>query len=148
MIRLLAAFAAGLLFGAGLALSGMTDPAVVLGFLDIAGVWNPTLAFVMGGALAVTFVGYRMVLGRGRAVLEPRLALPTARAIDAPLVGGAALFGVGWGLAGYCPGPAIASLAGAQPGTIVFVAAMLVGMVAARLLRGQTAPAAPSPGRA
>jgi uncharacterized membrane protein YedE/YeeE len=148
MIRLLAALAAGLLFGAGLALSAMTDPAVVLGFLDVAGAWNPTLAFVMAGALTVTLVGYRIVLKRGRAVLEPRLALPTARAIDAPLVGGAALFGVGWGLAGYCPGPALASLAGAQPGTIVFVAAMLVGMVAARLLRGQAAPAAPSPGRA
>jgi uncharacterized membrane protein YedE/YeeE len=148
MIRLLAALAAGLLFGAGLALSGMNDPAVVLGFLDIAGAWNPTLAFVMGGALAVTFPGYRLVLRRGRALLEPKLALPTARAIDVPLVGGAALFGIGWGLAGYCPGPALASLAGAQPGTIVFVAAMLVGMVAARLVRVQAAPAAPLPGRA
>lgn len=148
MIRVLAALAAGLLFGAGLALSGMTDPAVVLGFLDIAGAWNPTLAFVMGGALAVTFLGYRLVLPRGRALLEPKLALPTARAVDMPLIGGAALFGVGWGLAGYCPGPALASLAAAQPGTIVFVAAMLVGMVAARLLRGQAAPVATSPGRA
>lgn len=137
MTRLLAALLAGLLFGVGLALSGMTDPAVVLGFLDIAGAWNPTLAFVMAGALAVTLVGYRLVLPRGRALLEPRLALPTASAIDAPLIGGAALFGVGWGLAGYCPGPALASLAAAQPGTIVFVAAMLVGMVAARLLRRQ-----------
>jgi uncharacterized membrane protein YedE/YeeE len=148
MIRLLAALAAGLLFGAGLALSGMNDPAVVLGFLDIAGAWNPTLAFVMGGALAVTFPGYQLVLRRGRALLEPKLALPTARAIDVPLVGGAALFGIGWGLAGYCPGPALASLAGAQPGTIVFVTAMLIGMVAARLVRGQAAPAAPLPGRA
>jgi len=148
MDRMLAALAAGLLFGVGLALSGMTDPAVVLGFLDIAGAWNPTLAFVMAGALAVTFAGYRLVLPRGRAVLEAKLALPTARAIDAPLVGGSALFGVGWGLAGYCPGPALASLAAGQPGTIVFVAAMLVGMVAVRLLRREAVPAAPSAGRA
>jgi uncharacterized membrane protein YedE/YeeE len=126
------ALAAGLLFGAGLALGGMTDPAVVLGFLDVAGAWNPTLAFVMGGALAVTFVGYRLVFRRAGPLLDGRFALPTAHAIDARLLGGAALFGAGWGLAGYCPGPALASLPAAHLGTAVFVLAMLAGLALAR----------------
>ena len=129
---LLLALAAGLLFGAGLALGGMTDPAVVLGFLDVAGAWNPALAFVMGGALAVTFVGYRLVLCRAGPLLAGRFSLPTAHAIDARLLGGAALFGVGWGLAGYCPGPALASLPAAHLGTAVFVLAMLAGLALAR----------------
>ena len=128
----LLALAAGLLFGAGLALGGMTDPAVVLGFLDVAGAWNPALAFVMGGALAVTFVGYRLAFRRAGPLLAGRFSLPTADAIDARLLGGAALFGAGWGLAGYCPGPALASLPAAHPGTAVFVLAMLAGLALAR----------------
>jgi uncharacterized protein len=131
-MRALVALVAGVLFGAGLAFGGMTDPSVVLGFLDVAGAWNPALAFVMGGALAVTFVGYRLAFGRGRPMLAERFALPTARAIDARLVGGAALFGIGWGLAGYCPGPALASLPAAHAGTGVFVIAMLAGLALAR----------------
>lgn len=129
---LLLALIAGLLFGAGLALGGMTDPAVVLGFLDVAGAWNPTLAFVMGGALAVTFAGYRLTLRRARPLLAECFSLPTARAIDARLLGGAALFGVGWGLAGYCPGPALASLPALHAGTAVFVLAMLAGLALTR----------------
>jgi len=128
----LLALAAGLLFGAGLALGGMTDPSVVLGFLDVAGAWNPTLVFVMGGALAVTFIGYRLVLRRARPLLAARFALPTTSALDARLLGGAALFGAGWGLAGYCPGPAIAALPAAHAGTAVFVLAMLAGLALAR----------------
>ncbi len=127
MGALLALFA-GLLFGAGLALGGMTDPAVVLGFLDVAGAWNPALAFVMGGALAVTFLGYRLAFRRARPWLAGRFDLPPLRAIDARLLGGAALFGVGWGLAGYCPGPALASLPALHAGTAVFVVAMLAGL--------------------
>ena len=119
---------AGLLFGVGLALSGMTDPAVVLGFLDVAGAWNPALLFVMVGAVPVTFLGYRLAFGRGRPWLAGGFDLPKRRAVDRPLLLGAALFGAGWGLAGYCPGPALASLPSLLPGTLVFLAAMLGGL--------------------
>ena len=131
----LLALLCGLLFGAGLALGGMTDPAVVLGFLDVAGHWNPTLAFVMGGALAVTALGYRVVFRRSRPLLARRFNLPRAAEIDARLLAGAALFGIGWGLAGYCPGPALASLPAAHAGTAVFVLAMLAGLVLAKARR-------------
>ncbi|HZY33614.1 MAG TPA: DUF6691 family protein, partial [Rhodanobacter sp.] len=101
------AFAAGLLFGLGLSLGGMTQPAVVLGFLDIFGAWDPRLVFVMAGAVLTTAVGYRLVLRRPRPLLAERFQWPTSRRIDVRLVGGAALFGIGWGIAGYCPGPAL-----------------------------------------
>ena len=145
LTALLAALAAGLLFGIGLAFAGMTDPAVVLGFLDLFGRWNPALLFVMAGAVAVTFVGFRVVLGRGAPVFAPRFHMPTSTDIDAPLIVGASLFGLGWGLAGYCPGPAIASLASFDRDVLLFVAAMLAGMALARplhaALRGLRAPA-------
>ncbi len=134
MRHILAGLVAGILFGLGLGLAGMTDPAIVLGFLDVAGDWNPALAFVMGGALAVTFAGYRLVLRRPRPLWAQRFHLPTATAIDARLLGGAALFGIGWGLAGWCPGPAIASLGGASGPLLAFLAAMLAGLGTARLL--------------
>ena len=142
MRHVLAGLAAGLLFGAGLALSGMTDPAVVLGFLDVAGAWNPALAFVMAGALAVTFVGYRLAWRRGTPLWAPRFQMPTATAIDRPLLAGAALFGIGWGIAGWCPGPALASLTAASVPLLVFLAAMLGGLTAVRVLRttGVTSP--------
>ena len=150
MRQVLAGLAAGTLFGAGLAVSGMADPAVVLGFLDLAGSWNPALALVMAGAVSVAFAGYRLVLRRGRPLWGERFALPAARAIDARLLGGAALFGIGWGLAGYCPGPAVASLAALRPGTLAFVLAMLGGMILARTLARATpsGAAAPDPGPA
>jgi len=129
----IAALVAGVLFGIGLAVSHMTNPAVVLGFLDVAGDWNPTLAFVMGGALAVTAAGYRWVLRRERPLLAPGFQLPTRRDIDARLVGGAAVFGLGWGLVGFCPGPALAALASGQPGVLVFAAALVAGSLLARL---------------
>jgi len=135
MREALVALALGALFGAGLALSGMADPAVVLGFLDVAGAWNPALLAVMGGALAVSFPGFRLVLRRDRPALVPRFHLPTATALDARLLGGAALFGFGWGIAGYCPGPALASLSGASAGGFLFVAAMIAGLAVARALR-------------
>jgi uncharacterized membrane protein YedE/YeeE len=131
-MRPVAALASGVLFGAGLAVSHMTDPAVVLGFLDVAGDWNPTLAFVMGGALVVTAAGYRLVLRRERPLLEPSFQLPTRRDVDARLVGGAAAFGLGWGLVGFCPGPALAALASGQPGVFGFVAALAAGSLLAR----------------
>jgi uncharacterized protein len=129
------AFAAGLLFGLGLSLGGMTQPAVVLGFLDIFGAWDPRLVFVMAGAVLTTAVGYRLVLRRPRPLLAERFQWPTLRRIDARLVGGAALFGIGWGIAGYCPGPALASLGAGVPALLVLVACMIAGWwLAARLL--------------
>ena len=126
--------ALGLVFGVGLVISGMSDPAKVLNFLDVFGTWDPSLAFVMGGAVCVAFVGYRLVLARGAPATGGVFHLPTASTIDAPLVGGAAVFGVGWGLGGFCPGPALTALGLAAPGTLAFVPAMFVGMWLARLL--------------
>jgi len=127
-----AALGVGLLFGAGLAVSGMANPSKVLSFLDVAAIaggrWDGTLLFVMGGAVAVTFVGYRWVLRRPRPILAGSFSLPTATAVDRRLLIGAALFGAGWGLIGYCPGPAIASLAWPQAEPALFVVAMLGGL--------------------
>ena len=134
MRSLISGLISGLIFGAGLALAGMTDPAVVLGFLDIAGAWNPALAFVMGGAVVVTFIGFRLLRRRDRPLLAAGFSWPTATRIDGRLIGGSALFGIGWGLAGYCPGPAIASLGSAAPGVVAFVMAMLFGMVLMRMI--------------
>jgi uncharacterized protein len=129
------AFAAGLLFGLGLSLGGMTQPAVVLGFLDIFGAWDPRLVFVMAGAVLTTAVGYRLLLRRPRPLLAERFQWPTLRRIDARLVVGAALFGIGWGIAGYCPGPALASLGAGVPALLVLVACMIAGWwLVARLL--------------
>lgn len=127
-------FIAGLLFGAGVTVSGMVNPMKVLNFMDIAGQWDPTLLFVMGAGLAVTFIGYRLVLARAKPVFAAAFTLPSSRLIDARLVGGAALFGIGWGLTGFCPGPAIASLAFRHWQSYLFVAAMVAGMIAARYI--------------
>lgn len=121
------AFGTGALFGLGLAWSGMTNPARVLAFLDVTGAFDPTLALVMAGALAVTLPAFAWVLRWPRPLLQPAFRLPTATRIDAPLLGGAALFGLGWGLAGLCPGPAIAGLVTGSPRVLVFCAAMLAG---------------------
>ena len=128
MPRMLVALLAGVLFGLGLAVSGMVNPAKVIGFLDIAGNWDPTLAFVMGGALLVTIPAFRLILKRPRPVLADDFALPTKSALDARLFGGAALFGVGWGLSGFCPGPAVTALATGLTPVFVFVAATVAGM--------------------
>lgn len=125
MRSILSAGLSGLLFGLGLAVSGMINPAKVLNFLDLAGSWDPSLALVMASALAVTAIGYRLVLRRETPVFEARFQLPTATRLDARLLGGAALFGVGWGLAGLCPGPAITAAGLALPQVFVFLAAML-----------------------
>jgi uncharacterized protein len=123
---------AGIIFGAGLTVSDMVNPARVLNFLDLAGNWDPTLLFVMAGGLGVTAVGYRLIFRRGGPLIGTKFNLPTKREVDLPLVGGAAVFGVGWGLAGICPGPALADLATLEPKVLIFVAAMLVGMLVAR----------------
>lgn len=119
---------AGLLFGIGLILSGMSDPSKVIGFLDIAGRWNPSLAFVMGGALIVGLLAFRIARRRTVTLLGGPMRLPTLRSIDLRLVLGRAAFGVGWGLAGFCPGPALVTLAAGQQKALVFVLAMLAGM--------------------
>ncbi len=128
----------GLIFGAGLALSGMTDTAKVQGFLDLFGHWVPDLAFVMGGAVLVTLIGFRMVKPSSSPVFADRFELPTANQIDRRLIIGGVLFGVGWGLYGYCPGPAIAALAYLDWQAGLFVLSMLIGMGLVDLLSGQT----------
>ena len=127
-MRVLFGFLAGLMFGVGLVVSGMGDPAKVLNFLDPLGPWDPSLAFVMGGAGATAFLGYRLARRRERPVLTDAFDMPTATAIDRPLLTGATLFGIGWGLGGLCPGPAWTALPLLAPGTLVFVPAMLVGL--------------------
>ncbi|WP_348814667.1 YeeE/YedE family protein [Halomonas sp. H10-59] len=130
-------FITGLVFSLGLTLSGMTDPARVVGFLDVAGDWDPTLIFVLGGAVITTFIGYRLVWRRGTPLLGERFQLPTRRDIDGRLLLGAALFGVGWGLSGYCPGPAIVSSSAMSLPLAGFLLAMLLGWwLATRLTRG------------
>jgi hypothetical protein len=124
-----AAFAAGLVFGIGLILSGMTDPGKVIGFLDLAGSWDPSLGFVMAGAIAVGFVAFRAAGRRAKTFLGGAMHLPHARDIDNRLVGGSVLFGIGWGLAGFCPGPALVSFGAGQEKAAIFVAAMLGGML-------------------
>jgi uncharacterized membrane protein YedE/YeeE len=138
---------AGIIFGAGLTLSDMVNPARILNFLDVAGNWDPTLIFVMAGGLIVTTLGYKLVFRRGAPLFGDKFNLPTQRQIDLPLVGGAALFGVGWGLAGICPGPALADLVTLEPKVLLFVAAMLVGMMAASAFRDRLSPAKALPQR-
>jgi hypothetical protein len=121
------ALVSGLLFGLGLAISGMTDRFVVLGFLDVAGDFNPQLAFVLAAAVAVTAVTFRLILRRSGPLVSGRFRLPAITMIDWRLLTGAAIFGVGWGLAGFCPGPALAGLAGGLRDAMIFVPAMLAG---------------------
>lgn len=133
-MRVLWGFLAGLIFGVGLIVSGMADPAKVQNFLDLAGAWDPSLAFVMGGATVTTFIGYRLVWRLAAPVLNPTFDVPTNRRIDRPLLTGAVLFGAGWGIGGFCPGPALTALPLLAPGTLVFVPAMLLGLwIGARL---------------
>lgn len=128
MRRQAAALLSGMLFGLGLAISGMINPEKVLGFLDLFGAWDPTLAFVMGGALAVTFPLFPLVLRRPKPAFADRFELPTKTALEPRLLAGAALFGLGWGLGGFCPGPAVAALASGQAKVGAFFLAMVGGM--------------------
>jgi len=128
-MQLLMALLAGLVFGLGLIVSGMTDPSKVTGFLDLAGAWDPSLALVMGGAIGVGLVAFSFARTRSQSLLGGPMQLPTARQIDRRLVLGGLTFGIGWGLAGFCPGPALASLATGGSKPLIFTAALLVGMV-------------------
>ncbi|MGE8941962.1 DUF6691 family protein [Leptospira interrogans] len=133
-MALLINFVIGLIFGLGLVVSGMSNPAKVLNFLDLAGYWDPSLAFVMGGAVIVAFIGYRIVLQRNAPIFDTKFHVPTRTDVDTRLIVGPALFGIGWGLGGFCPGPALTAIGLGAPGTLIFVPAMLVGMWVARLM--------------
>ena len=128
MSRLVASFVAGLVFGLGLLLAGMANPAKVLAFLDLAGAWDPSLALVMAGAVAVGSVAFGLARRRATSLLGAPMQLPTARTIDRRLVVGSVVFGIGWGLAGFCPGPALVALGEGAGQAVVFVVAMLAGM--------------------
>jgi uncharacterized membrane protein YedE/YeeE len=135
MVRILSAVVAGLVFGTGIALSGMINPAKVLNFFDLAGSWDPSLAFVMGGALIVTAIGYRIVLRRTAPVFDTHFHVPTRRDFDTQLIAGSAVFGIGWGITGFCPGGSIPALGLGQADALVFVASMAAGIALARLSR-------------
>ena len=129
-----AALLSGLVFGLGLIISGMANPAKVQNFLDIAGNWDPSLAFVMGGAIAVTLPGYKLLRQRSGPLFGERFAWPGKTELDGRLISGAAIFGIGWGLGGFCPGPALTALPVAATGTLFFVPAMLAGIVLAKIV--------------
>ena len=134
-MRFLVSLCAGLLFGFGLIVSGMTNPAKVQNFLDLFGSWDPSLAFVMGGAIAVALPGFKLAERMNKPIFADNFLRPTLSKIDARLIGGASLFGIGWGLGGFCPGPAITAVSSGTTGVMTFVAAMLVGMFGVKLAR-------------
>lgn len=138
-MRILTSYLIGLIFGVGISISGMANPAKVLNFFDVAGTWDPSLAFVMGGALIVTFIGYRYVLKRPAPYLSKAFQLPTRRDLDLHLIGGSAVFGVGWGIVGFCPGGALPAIGTGRTEVLIFVAALLSGIVAAKLLQAAIA---------
>ncbi len=142
-MRLLSTFVIGLIFGLGIVISGMSNPAKVINFFDLAGSWDPSLAFVMGAALIITFVGYRLIFRRAAPLIDPKFTLPTKTALDTSLLGGAAVFGVGWGIAGFCPGGALPVAALFLPDVSIFIGAMLVGIVVATALKNRHARSNP-----
>jgi uncharacterized membrane protein YedE/YeeE len=144
----LVAFVAGLIFALGLGISGMTHATKVLGFLDFAGDWDPSLALVMGGGVAVNLVLFQWVLRRGSPVLATSFSLPTPTRVDAALIGGSALFGIGWGLGGFCPGPALVDVVTGAAPVVAFVVAMLAGMALFDVAAGRWSAQAPAPGEA
>jgi uncharacterized membrane protein YedE/YeeE len=139
-MHLILVYLVGVIFGTGIVISGMANPAKVINFFDVAGSWDPSLAFVMGGALITAAIGYRLVFGRARPLFEGKFMLPTARNLDARLIGGSAVFGVGWGIAGFCPGGALPALGTGRWEVIAFTAAMLAGIFAARYLQSLSRP--------
>ena len=143
-MRLIALYLIGLVFGIGISISGMANPAKVLNFFDVAGTWDPSLIFVMGGALVTTFIGYRFVLKRPAPLMDGAFHLPTKTELDARLIEGSALFGVGWGISGFCPGGALPALGTGNPNVVAFVLSLVAGMAAARYAQRLTAPAHPA----
>lgn len=132
-MRNVSSFLVGLLFGVGLIVSGMANPAKVLGFLDLAGDWDPSLAFVMIGAIALASIGFFVSRRTGKPLLDETKHLPTKKKIDRQLIVGSAIFGVGWGVAGFCPGPVVVAVGAGKFGAVIFLAAMLAGMLAFKL---------------
>ncbi len=132
MMRHILTYLTGVIFGTGIVLSGMSNPSKVLNFFDFAGIWDPSLAFVMGAAVVVAFIGYRFVLRRPKPVFEARFDIPASRTIDMRLIAGSAVFGVGWGVAGFCPGGAIPAVSTLNPSVLIFVASLIAGMLLAR----------------
>ncbi len=137
MVKFATALILGVIFGLGIAISGMIDPSKVMNFFDVAGTWDPSLALVMGGGLAVSSIGYRLVFAREKPLLADRFSRPTRKDIDTPLVLGSALFGIGWGLSGFCPGGAVPALGLGRIEPFLFVGGMLLGMAVARALRAR-----------
>ena len=133
-MAILSALITGLIFGLGLIISGMADPAKVQNFLDVAGHWDPSLAFVMGGAIAIALPGFKLLRGRDEPLFAERFGWPEKVSLDKRLIGGAAIFGIGWGLGGFCPGPALTALPLAASGTLFFVPTMLIGIVLAKVV--------------
>ncbi len=138
-MRVIASYLIGLVFGIGISISGMANPAKVLNFFDLAGTWDPSLAFVMGGALITTVIGYRFVLKRPVPLLEEKFQLPTRRDLDSQLIVGSAVFGIGWGIAGFCPGGALPALGTGRWEVVLFVVAMLAGILTAKSLQKRRA---------
>lgn len=134
-MRIFTSFLIGVLFGLGLVISQMVNPAKIVGFLDITGNWDPTLIVVMAAALVTTFIGYRLTLSRNKPMLADAFQLPTKTVIDRPLLIGAAIFGIGWGMAGLCPGPGVTAAALGGLGPWIFIATMLLGMTAQRFVK-------------
>lgn len=133
-MKIILIYLTGLIFGIGISISGMANPAKVLNFFDLFGVWDPSLIFVMGGALITTFIGYKLVFGRSAPLFEQAYSLPTSRSLDARLIGGSAVFGIGWGIAGFCPGGALPALGTGRWEVFAFVAAVVAGIFIARWL--------------
>lgn len=138
-MKLTATYLIGLIFGLGISLSGMANPAKVLNFFDIFGAWDPSLAFVMGGALVTTSVGYKLVFGRKSPIFETDFNVPATQRIDAKLIAGSTVFGIGWGIAGLCPGGALPALGTGRWEVFTFVVALMVGIVLAKLIQSNTA---------
>lgn len=145
-MKIVVTYLIGLVFGLGIAISGMANPSKVVNFFDVAGTWDPSLAFVMGGAVIVAGIGYQLVFRRKRPVFDPDFNVPTSRVIDARLVGGSALFGIGWGIAGFCPGAVLPVLGTGNADVLIFFAALIAGILIARwLLRLNLIPAQGGP---
>lgn len=140
-MRLITCYFIGLIFGVGISVSGMANPAKVVNFFDIAGIWDPSLAFVMGGALIVTFIGYRYVLRWPNSLLGAKFLIPTRHDLDARLIGGSAFFGIGWGIAGFCPGGALPALGTGQADVFIFVIAMITGILIAKAVQNRQSQA-------
>lgn len=144
-MKLIILYLIGVIFGVGISISGMANPAKVLNFFDVAGTWDPSLIFVMGGALVTTFIGYKLAFGRTAPLFEQRFSVPTSRSIDLKLVGGSAVFGIGWGIAGFCPGGALPALGTGRWEVFAFVAAVIAGIYLSKFTQsvaaGRTAAA-------